>query len=336
MSPRRAVLFLYGVSALLGGVAVAAVFGDLFSNLVFTALALLGAAVLGAVLGEVKIYRRVGSEDVSAEAEARPRELRLTLMNYLRPLALIGADLVLVCVAYVAAYLIVYEGRIETYEADRLVRSLPLVIVVRLLFLRLFGVYRGFWRYFSVRDLVRLLWAVGTGSVAMILTLVFLERFEGYSRFVFVVDGLLFFLFSAGLRLVYKGLQRGFGWRTPAGPAALILGADDAGERCLRDLLARDDAARRVVGFLDRDRLKIGRTIHGVPVLGDRDDLERVVGVEGVRELIVSDLAEADEALRDKCRELGVAIRFHGLSPATEGAFVGGGGAGSGPGEPIQ
>jgi FlaA1/EpsC-like NDP-sugar epimerase len=148
----------------------------------------------------------------------------------------------------------------------------------------------------------------------VILTLVFLERFQGYSRGVLVLDGVLFFLLASGLRLVYKGLQRGFGWRAATGPAVLILGADDEGERCLRDLRAADEPRRRVRGFLDADPRKVGRTIHDVPILGTDRDLERIAGSRGIREVVVADLASADEEFRGRCRALGIAIRFHGLA----------------------
>ena len=50
------------------------------------AVALLGVVVLGVVLGEVKIYRRV---EVEAEGEAgeRPEVLRSTILNYLYPVS---------------------------------------------------------------------------------------------------------------------------------------------------------------------------------------------------------------------------------------------------------
>jgi FlaA1/EpsC-like NDP-sugar epimerase len=99
----------------------------------------------------------------------------------------------------------------------------------------------------------------------------------------------------------------------------VILGADDEGERCVRDLLSRPADGRRVVGFLDADRRKTGRTIHGVPVLGTAEDLGRVAAAREVREVIVADLAAVEESLRARCRALGIAIRVHGLATPAEG-----------------
>ena len=176
MSPRRAVLLLYAVSAVFAALSVAAVYGNVYSNLVLMALALLGAAVFGVVLGEVKIYRRVEAsadpDDVAeAERRGRPRVLAGAVTNYLRPLVLIGADLVLIVVAYLAAYLIKYEGVPPAYETERMLESLPLLIVVKILFLRLFGVYRGFWRYFASRDVAQLMGGAFTSSAARMVAL---------------------------------------------------------------------------------------------------------------------------------------------------------------------
>ncbi len=204
-----------------------------------------------------------------------------------------------------AAYLIFHDGDVPAFEADKLVQSLPIVIIVKLMFLRVFGIYRGFWRYFATRDLVRLLWASLAGSTAVILTLVFMERFAGHSRSVFLMDGVLFFGLAAGIRVVYKGLQHGFGWRVASGPSVLIFGADDLGERCVRDMLSRSESDRRVVGFLDVNSRKVGRTIHGVAVLGTGDDLERIVKKRRIQEIILTDMAVADDAFRVRCTTKG-------------------------------
>jgi len=332
MTPRRAVLLLYAVSAVFAALSVAAVYGNLFANLLLMSVALLAAAVFGVVLGEVKIYRRVepGEETggkAGDESRGRPRVLAGAVANYLRPLVLIGADLVIVVVAYLAAHLIKHEGPPPAFETDRMLESLPVLIVVKLLFLWLFRVYRGFWRYFASRDVARLMGATFSGTAAAILVLVFLTRFEGYSRAVFIIDALLFFVLATGMRVLFKGLQAGFGWHPRHGAPAVILGAGDDGERCLRELLRAPSGELHALGFLDDDPRKKGRTIHGVPVLGTERELERIVREHGIREVVMAG-PEDDEhqrQIRRRCEVLGIAVRryarpFGGASELEERA----------------
>ena len=48
----------------------------------------------------------------------------------------------------------------------------------------------------------------------------------------------------------------------------LIVGAGSGGEIAVRELLRNPNLGRKVAGFVDDDRLKHGRRIHGYPVLG--------------------------------------------------------------------
>jgi len=52
-----------------------------------------------------------------------------------------------------------------------------------------------------------------------------------------------------------------------------------------------------VVGFLDDNSSKIGRMIHGKPVLGIIGDLSRIIDQAGVEEALIA----IPSALRRKC-----------------------------------
>jgi FlaA1/EpsC-like NDP-sugar epimerase len=64
--------------------------------------------------------------------------------------------------------------------------------------------------------------------------------------------------------------------REHQGRRMLIIGAGDCGEKICRQFRENPSVQSHVVGFLDDDRSKIGRKIHGVPVLDTIDALESV------------------------------------------------------------
>src|SRR4029077_20049070 len=68
---------------------------------------------------------------------------------------------------------------------------LPLLVFLKLGAFLFTGVYRGLWRYVGVNDLWVFAKAVALGSVLSVLAVVVLYRFDGFSRTVFFVDGLL-------------------------------------------------------------------------------------------------------------------------------------------------
>ena len=66
------------------------------------------------------------------------------------------------------------------------------------------GVYRGLWRYTSMSDLIVFAKAVVLSSIGSVLLILFLFRFEGFSRKVFVIDAVMMFLFLAGSRMAFR------------------------------------------------------------------------------------------------------------------------------------
>jgi FlaA1/EpsC-like NDP-sugar epimerase len=68
----------------------------------------------------------------------------------------------------------------------------------------------------------------------------------------------------------------------------LIVGAGNAGEALLREMLRRKDAQYEVVGFVDDDPAKEGSEIHGIPVLGAVDMLPQICKKQDVDEIAIA------------------------------------------------
>ncbi len=311
MSERRAVLALWSICAVLAGLGVAASYLDLFANLVLMGISVIFVVIFAIFLGEVAIYRTAADEPEGAAGE----EIRKTFLNYVRGTSLVLLDLVLICLAYLGAYLIFFDGNIPDADHARLLESLPVLIISQSVFFYVFRLYQGFWRYFGVGDLLAVLKAVVTGSVVAVLLVVVFFRFRFYSRAIFMIDAMLLFLLISGTRFMFRALRES---RVPSdGRRVLIVGAGDRGELSLRSLKTRGGGEYVAVGFLDEDRALRRRKILGVPVLGTLGDLERAVGESGADEVVLALRIEGEELadLKARCRELDLPLL---LSPATQ------------------
>ncbi len=121
-----------------------------------------------------------------------------------------------------------------------------------------------------------------------------------------------------GLRLFYQHFQ---GVRflsgqerrpRPQRKPLLIVGAGDAGEKIAREILDNRNLPYRIIGFLDDHPGKIGRRIHGIPVLGPIAELEEVVGRTGAREVLLAVPSATREEMGrivEICREAGVVFK---------------------------
>jgi UDP-GlcNAc:undecaprenyl-phosphate GlcNAc-1-phosphate transferase len=306
MSERRAVFFLWSVCATLAGLGVLMSYLDLLANLFIFGVAIVAVVILALVLGGVAIYRPVRGPP---EAAAGTEEIRRTFGNYLRGSALVLLDTLLTGLAYTGAYLVKFEGHVPDFDRARLLESLPVVIIARTVFFLAFGLYRGFWRYFGVRDLLAVLRAVIAGSAASVIAVVLLFRFEGYSRALFVVDAMIVFLLVSGSRFLFRALfeSRSFPDR---GRRVLILGAGDAGELTIRALRTREGGPWVPVGFLDGDGRLRARRILGVPVLGPPADFEKIASATKAEELTLALSLTGEEVAgwRARARAAGLSL----------------------------
>lgn len=153
---------------------------------------------------------------------------------------------------------------------------LPIVIAIQIISYWMFGLYRGIWRFASIPDLVRIIKAVTTAIAAIALVLFFSTRVEGIPRSVFLFYGMLLIAILGGSRLLYRRLKHHINHFSDAS-RVLIIGAGQAGEGLVRDLLRDVTHQYNPVGFVDDDKKKQGLEIHGIRVLGKSQDIAAIV-----------------------------------------------------------
>ena len=282
LSEREAVLVLHFVALLSGSVAYMAYIYGISYTVVLIAFLAIGLGLLGVYLARLKVY-----PEEEAHLTEGTRFFGLAAdFSYKRQVAAVAIDAALIVLAYYSAYLLRFEDRFHA-EQPLLIRSLPLVLACQLAALAGFRIYQGVWRYTGVRDLVKLTKAATVGSLASVLAVVLLFRFEGFSRAVFILDWLLLVVLVGGSRIFFKTIEETLQPRRE-GERVLIYGAGDGGVMLLRELLNNRALGRQVVGFVDDDRAKHRTTIRGMPVLGGLDSLEEAIRSQQVTQVILS------------------------------------------------
>lgn len=201
-------------------------------------------------------------------------------------------DLAMVPIAWLAAYWLRFNlDTVPPAFLDKAVLALALVVPLQGAVFWFFGLYRGVWRYASVQDLIRIVKAV-TASVGLAAAGIFLTmRLTDVPRSVFVLDWILLVFLLGGPRFVYRWFKD---HRFEGGDAKrlLIVGAGQAGEMLVRDLMRGRERAYVPVAFVDDDPVRIGKEIHGTRVVGGFHRIPAVVAERAV-DLIVIAIDEA-------------------------------------------
>jgi UDP-GlcNAc:undecaprenyl-phosphate GlcNAc-1-phosphate transferase len=304
MSERQAVVRLYTIAVLSGCLALAVRF-------LRTEVALLLVPAFGLIVLFVGLY--LGKVAVHQGAQVPPGSTILRALadfQQKRRVLEVSLDVVLVILAYWAAYLLRFDAILPHEQQEIFGRTAPLIIAVQMGCLLAGGVYRGLWRYVGIGDVVTIAKAVGAGALLNAVAVFTLYGFHGPSRSVFVLNGILLFVFVSGSRLSFRLLRVMILGRMPGHPGGkpmLIYGAGDGGELLLREILNNAEYGYTPVGFIDDDGRKAGKSLHGFPVY-DRSKLVELMQGLGVMDVVISTTKVPEHQLGE-LRDMGVRLR---------------------------
>ena len=320
LSERQAVLLLYAFAASFGSLGLIARSVGVWASLAAAGALLVVVLLFGAYLAQVRIYSPSQFAKAEKTSVLAGRPIVNGMILFKRELALVGLDFILICVAYLGAYLLRFGMTGYTHLAPGqaapwpgyFADSLPWVVVVKLVALLGFRAYRGMWRYVGVADLTNLAKVTIVSSLVLVVLLPLVLPNAVFPKSVLTIDWLLFTQLLVGSRMSYAALTDLFARaQLTRVPNVLIVGATDLGEIVLRSLIRSRPASYQAIGFVDADPSKRNRSIHGVHVLGTPDDLERLVIDRDVDTVVLAlprDGATDDLAasLRAQCETIGV------------------------------
>jgi len=197
-------------------------------------------------------------------------------------------DAAAAALAWSLAYLLRFNFDLPANFAAELRHTLIWVVPLQMLIFWRFGLYRGIWRYASTADLRRIVLAVALSAAAIPLLFWMLRLGLVIPRSVLVINPLLLILLMGGSRFIYRlwkeqGLYGGIRLN---GEPVLVLGAGDAAASLSKELSKSSDW--RLVGFLDDNAGRHGRTLNGIRVLGGLDSLPEWAERLGVQQVIIA------------------------------------------------
>jgi len=231
-----------------------------------------------------------------------------------RDTPLSALDLTVVLGAYLAPLVLRFNGSVPARYWRNFLEFAPVLAFCHLATNYLFGLYGQMWRYASVQEARRVVLA---GLTAGGLVVVCLEIVPNNRRPLPISVAIL----GAAITLMALGAirfqSRLFAIRRSSvleeRSRALVVGAGDAGEMVLKDILRNQFLGLDPVALVDDDARKVGRSIHGIPVLGTRSDivgLVRRLRCDQVLFAIPSATGDVVEDVAAACQEAGVGLRI--------------------------
>ena len=228
-------------------------------------------------------------------------------------------DVPIVAAAAYAAFALRFDWFFPRHRPEFLPFFLAVILLKPMVFIAV-GMYSRLWRYASVRDLMAVLVAASASS-AVISALVAFGTITGYiaefSRSVLVIDWLLTLCGTGGIRMAVRMIGERQESRRAPQPAVLkrvlIVGAGEAGAMVVREVRRNPHIGLEPVAFLDDDRTKTGKHVHGVPVIGGLKALSAAVETYQIDEVIIAMPTATGKVVRmvtEACRQSGTPSRI--------------------------
>ena len=198
------------------------------------------------------------------------------------------------------AYFLAFASRFELtfiYEHPEylslFLATLPILILIRMLSYWHFNQFRGLWRYVSMKDLVGIVYASSAGTVLFVSYIFIVAHEYKFPRSVLAIDFAYNILLFGGVRMLVRLYREGTTSKNKVGTAGLskkvlIVGAGDAGEMILREMMKNPRLGYKAIGFVDDDRNKRKTTIHGIPVLGNTRDIPSLLESHDIQEIVLA------------------------------------------------
>ena len=225
--------------------------------------------------------------------------------------ALILMDALIVTIVSYLAFFIRFEGKIDITHNQLMLSSLPLLVLIRIAIFYIFGLYHRLWRYASISELLAITAAVTVSSVVILIVSMMTGR--TFPRSIYIISWFLNILFIGASRMCIRVITYLRCTEGQVQQRVLIVGAGDTGYLTARELLLHGNCGKKLVGFIDDDRLKQDQRLLGVKVLGGRKDLKKIVEKMQVDEIIVATPSLTGERLRaliHDCRQTGCRVKM--------------------------
>ena len=234
------------------------------------------------------------------------------------------ADLILLPLAVFISFLLRFnETEMATYSNTILIYA-ALAILIKLPIFYAFGIYRRYWRYASVNDLLSI---AAITFLAATVVMVIITSFVSFFIPIGVVprslpflDWLVSMALIGGIRFAVRlnressigELFRQTFRHKPIDSSkkrVLIVGAGDAGVIVAREMTNNAQLALEPIGFVDDDPAKIGKLMRNLPVLGTSIDIPRLVRAHRVDRILIAMPTASGKAIRrivGLCQQTGV------------------------------
>lgn len=214
----------------------------------------------------------------------------MTLGNKWRITMLALIDIALINLAYLTSFYFRFEKAIPRTYIDIYKYSIFFIIALYLLSFYFCKLYESLWTYAGIDEF---LLSIGGCIMPGVFILIFNSIFQSQIPYsVIILSNIFTIFYVVGFRLSFRVFRRivlGLNHKNRKdSKRVMVIGAGSAGNMIIREMKKYNNRKYIPKALIDDSKRKIGTTISGVKVLGDRNSIVKIVKEKGIDEIVIA------------------------------------------------
>jgi FlaA1/EpsC-like NDP-sugar epimerase len=224
-------------------------------------------------------------------------------------LIMICWDLVAIHISFILSFAIRFEGDfihgVQGAKYFQIYVQYALIFtLIKIAIFYAIGMYRSLWRYASIEEVGQIVLASFVANAGVLSYTFIMQQY--FPRSIYILTFLWDIILIGGMRFSYRAANRfkdkSIGHKKDS-KRIMIVGAGQAGALVIKELKTHGELDSLPVALIDDDETKIGKKINGVPVLGNRYDIRKVVINEKIDEVIIAIPSSSKKEIRQIVEE---------------------------------
>jgi FlaA1/EpsC-like NDP-sugar epimerase len=233
-------------------------------------------------------------------------EMRQKIRNKL----LMVMDIFLINISVMLAYLLRFDGNllgIQPEFAQPILHVMLVATITKIVGFSFFKLYSSLWKYAGVHEASYIVLASLLCNVA-VQGYIFIVQIR-VPRSIFLIAIMTDIFLIGGARFAYRVLRRLITGEMTSfidAKKVLVIGGGDTGAIIIRELKLHPELKSLPVAIIDSDPIKLGKSINGVPIVGNTDKIFDVIDKYNIDEIIIALPSASNKDMNeifDKCAE---------------------------------
>lgn len=206
-----------------------------------------------------------------------------------RVLILMLIDALCINIAFILSYIFKYGLGEGIYEFRNDMSFISLGIIIYIISLSLFNMYKSVWRIAGIDEGIK-----GIGAITIGTSIILLFAILGKNILIenVILSGIITFLLVIGIRFSFRVIRRiiiyGQLRIVDRNERVMIIGAGSSGSSIINEMLNNRKLNMIPICIIDDNKSKVGKVLHGIKVVGTRNEIQNVVSEEGITTIIIA------------------------------------------------